>query len=275
VFFALLSANVRHKELELSSIIGVLSSLLVTGSYCSTKFMWSVSWLIGSSLAVVVAAYNEEEGIVPTLCELKEVLNQPNLLVVDGNSSDKTLELAKDLGADILIQRGKGKGSAISQGLDQLKGDTSYVALIDADYTYPAKHLKEMMYVLNASPEVGMVLGNRFSKKYEKESDRNQFYVGNRILGFVQRVIHGVKLDDPYTGLRLIRFELLKGWKPKSDGFDIEAELNHHIDRMGYKIVELPIKYRKRLGKKKLGFIHGLKILRRIVIARLSTQKHQ
>lgn len=230
--------------------------------------------MIYPPLAVVVAAYNEEEGIVPTLCELKEVLNQPNLLVVDGNSSDRTVELAKDLGAAILIQRGKGKGSAISQGLDQLKGDTSYVALTDADYTYPAKHIKEMMYVLNVSPEVGMVLGDRFSKKYEKESDRNQFYVGNRILGFVQRVLHGVKLNDPYTGLRLIRFELLKGWKPRSDGFDIEAELNHHIDRLGYKIVELPIKYRKRLGKKKLGFIHGLKILRRIVIARLSTQKH-
>ena len=230
--------------------------------------------MVSTSLAVVVAAYNEEEGIVPTLCELKEVLNQPNLLVVDGNSSDKTLELAKDLGANILIQRGKGKGSAISQGLDHLKGDTLYVAFTDADYTYPAKHIKEMMYILNVSPEVGMVLGDRFSKKYKKESDRNQFYVGNRILGLIQRVFHGVKLNDPYTGLRLIRFELLKGWKPKSDGFDIEAELNHHIYRLGYNIVELPIKYRKRLGKKKLGFSQGLKILRRIVIERLSTQNH-
>ncbi len=230
--------------------------------------------MISPSLAVVVAAYNEEEGIVPTLCELKAVLNQPNLMVVDGNSSDRTLELAKDLGAEIVVQRGRGKGNAISQGLGQLRGDTSYVALTDADYTYPAKHIKEMMYVLDVSPEVGMVLGDRFSKKYEKESDRNQFYVGNRIMGFVQRMFNGINLNDPYTGLRLIRYELLKGWKPKSEGFDIEAELNHHIDRLGYKIVELPIKYRKRLGKKKLGFRHGLKILRRIVIERLSTQKH-
>ena len=169
-----------------------------------------------------------------------------------------------------MIQRGKGKGSAISQGLDQLNGDTSYVVLTDADYTYPAKHIKEMICVLDSNPEVGMVLGDRFSKKYKKESDRNQFYVGNRILSFAQRVLNGVKLNDPYTGLRLIRFELLKGWKPISSGFDIEAELNHRIDRLGYKIVELPIKYRKRLGKKKLSFRHGLKILRRIVIARLT-----
>ncbi len=83
-------------------------------------------------------------------------------------------------------------------------------------------------------------------------------------------MFNGIKLNDPYTGLRLIRFELLKGWKPRSQGFDIEAELNHHIERLGYKIVELPIKYRKRLGKKKLGFRHGLTILRRIIIESLS-----
>ena len=113
----------------------------------------------------------------------------------------------------------------------------------------------EMVHVLDLNPNVGMVLGDRFSKDYMQESDRNEFYVGNRILGFAQRVFNGIKLNDPYTGLRIIRSELLKCWKPKSKGFDIEAELNHHIERSGYTIVELPIKYRKRLGKKKLGFI--------------------
>jgi len=69
-----------------------------------------------SPLAVVIAAINEEEGIGPTICELKTILNEPHLIVVDGKSSDKTIEIAKDLGAEVLIQKGKGKGSAISQG---------------------------------------------------------------------------------------------------------------------------------------------------------------
>ena len=158
----------------------------------------------------------------------------------------------------------------MSQGLDHLNRDTSYIVFTDADYTYPAKHIKEMINVLDLNPHVGMVLGDRFSRTYEHESDRNQFYIGNRILGFAQRVFNGVKLNDPYTGLRILRFKLVKGWKPRSQGFDIEAELNHHIERLGYKIVELPIKYRKRLGKKKLAFRDGLKILRRIVIERIS-----
>ena len=226
-----------------------------------------------SPLAVVLAAYNEEEGIAPTLCELKEVLNKPHLVVVDGKSTDRTLELAKDLGAEVLIQKGTGKGDAMSLGLEHLKSDTSYIAFTDADYTYPAKHIKEMINILDVNPEVGMVLGDRFAKTYKQESDRNQFYIGNKLLGFAQTVFNGVKLHDPYTGLRLIRYNLVKGWKPKSQGFDIEAEINHHIKRSGYQIVELPIKYRKRLGKKKLGFKHGLKILRRIIIERISQNK--
>ena len=225
--------------------------------------------MVCSPLGIVIAAYNEEEGIAPTICELKEVLNNPYLIVVDGKSSDRTLELAKDLGAEVITQRGKGKGDAISEGLNHLNGDTQYVIFTDADYTYPAKHLKEMINILDLNPKVGMVLGDRFSRIYESESDRNQFYIGNRILGFVTRVMNGVKLNDPFTGLRIIRYELLKGWKPKSEGFDIEAEINHHIESSGYRLIEVPIRYRKRLGKKKLGFRHGLKILRRIVIESL------
>jgi dolichol-phosphate mannosyltransferase len=49
-------------------------------------------------------------------------------------------------------------------------------------------------------------------------------------------------------------------------GFDIEAELNCHVNSKGYDIVEIPIKYRSRLGKKKLGFRHGLEIFKRIIM---------
>lgn len=223
-----------------------------------------------SSLAVIVAAYNEEEGITPTLSELNNVFNESYLVVVDGKSTDRTIEFAKDLGAEVIIQNGKGKGNAISQGLEYIKGNINYVVFTDADYTYPASHLREMVEILDKYPDVGMVLGNRFSRIYEDESDRNQFYIGNKILGTVQNIINGVKLNDPYTGLRIIRYKLLSGWTPKSECFDIEAEFNCHICHSGFKIVEIPIKYRKRLGKKKLSFKHGLKILRRIIIAKLT-----
>lgn len=216
-------------------------------------------------LTVVIPTFNEEEGITPTIYELKEVLNDARIIVVDGKSVDRTLEIATDFGAEVLIQKERGKGSAISQCLDHLNGDVAYVAFTDADYTYPAIHLKEMIEVLDLNPKVGMVLGNRFNRIYELESEKNQFYIGNRILAFVHSILNGVNLNDPLTGLRVIRYELLKGWKPKSMGFDIEVEFNCRINRMGYDIFEVPIKYRPRLGKKKLGFRHGLDIFNRII----------
>ena len=221
--------------------------------------------MTNSPLAVVIAAYNEEEGIGPTICELNDVLDEPYLVVVDGNSSDRTFEIAKDLGADVIIQVGEGKGSAISQGLDHLHGNIVYVVFIDADYTYPSKYIKEMMYILEKNPKVGMVLGNRFSNKFETESDRNRFYVGNRILAFIQNIFYWSSLIDPLTGLRVIRYNLLNRWKPKSKGFGIEVEINYFVERLGFEIIEMPILYRKRLGKKKLGFKHGFEIFARIV----------
>ena len=122
-----------------------------------------------------------------------------------------------------------------------------------------------MIKVIDQNPKFEMALGNRCSESYELESVKNQFYLGNRIVAFVQRILNVVKLNDFLNGLGIIRCELLKGWKPKSLGFDIEVELNYHIKRKGYEIVEVPIKYRARLGQKKLGFRHGLEILKRII----------
>jgi hypothetical protein len=63
-----------------------------------------------------------------------------------------------------------------------------------------------------------------------------------------------------------VRSEILKGWTPRSKGFDIEVELNHHVERRGYGILEIPIPYRPRLGEKKLKLRHGVTILKRIML---------
>ena len=73
-------------------------------------------------------------------------------------------------------------------------------------------------------------------------------------------------MEDPLTGLRIIRWSIIKDWKPKTKGFDIEVELNHHIKKSEYDIIEIPIDYRNRIGKKKLGIRHGITILKRIML---------
>jgi len=219
-----------------------------------------------SGTAIVVASFNEEEGIGPTLEEFQKVLNDPYLLVVDGNSVDRTVEIAKNIGADVILQEGEGKGQALSQGITQLNSDVRYVVFTDADFTYPAEYVPKMIEILEHNPSVGMVIGNRFNGEHNFESATSSpFYIGNRLLALAQHLVNGVKLNDPLSGLRVIKREILREWKPKSKGFDVEAEMNYHIERSGYQIIEVPIKYRPRLGKKKLKLRHGLVILRRIL----------
>jgi hypothetical protein len=68
------------------------------------------------------------------------------------------------------------------------------------------------------------------------------------------------------TGLRVLRSTVLRDWNVKSKGFDVEVELNHHVERKGFDIVEVPIEYRQRLGEKKLKARHGFTILKRIML---------
>jgi len=217
------------------------------------------------STLVLMAALNEEEGIGRTIAELKQYLCNPHVLVVDGNSKDKTVHVAKSLGADVIYQEGQGKGDAVGHAIKNVNTNVDYVVLTDADYTYPAVFVPRMIEILEENPQVGMVCGNRFNSHFHLEAMHDMFYFGNRVIAFTHNMLNGVELRDPLTGLRVVRWEILENWEPKSDGFDVEVELNHHVERQGYGIVEIPISYRPRLGEKKLKLRHGFVILKRIL----------
>jgi len=218
------------------------------------------------STDVIIAALNEEEGIGPTLTEISQKISPNQVLVVDGHSHDRTVEIAKDLGAHILFQDGLGKGDAISKAVGYLDSDVDYVVVTDADFTYPAEHIPEMIQIVKNHPDVGMVCGNRFNGLTDAKELHNLLYFGNKLLAFSQSLLNGVNLQDPLTGLRAIRAEILKEWQVKSKGFDIEVELNSEVDRRNFEIVEVPIRYRKRLGEKKLKVSDGATIFKRILL---------
>jgi len=216
---------------------------------------------------VIIAALNEEEGIGPTLTEIKDCLNNPLCLVVDGHSIDDTVKVAKTMGAQVILQKGSGKGDAIATAIKHAGAlGIKHVAFIDADFTYPAEYLPEMIRILRENPGVGMVCGNRFNTHLHLGKMHNILYLGNRMIAFIHNFLNSVQMHDPLTGLRVVRWDIIKDWKPKSKSFDIEVELNHHVERKGRRIIELPIHYRSRLGEKKLKVKHGFGILRRIVL---------
>jgi dolichol-phosphate mannosyltransferase len=215
---------------------------------------------------VLIAALNEEEGIGLTIAELSQYLDNPKVLVVDGKSIDRTVEVAKNLGAEIIYQNGIGKGDAIANGIPYLDPAAEYVVITDADYTYPAESVPKMIKILKENPSVGMVCGNRFHEDRRLIVFNSVFSFGNKLIALTHNLLNGINLEDPLTGLRVIRADLLRNWEVKSKGFDVEVELNYYIEQMDYGIVELPIAYRQRLGEKKLKVQHGISILKRVVL---------
>jgi glycosyltransferase involved in cell wall biosynthesis len=215
---------------------------------------------------VLIAALNEEEGIGATISELSNNVSFHRILVVDGRSNDRTIEIAMSCGAETISQDGIGKGDAISKALKCLGMDTEYVVLTDADFTYPVDALPEMIRILEEAPQVGMVCGNRFNERPEKKASGGWFYYGNKLLAFAHNFFNGVDLKDPLTGLRVIRAGILRNFNLKSDGFDVEVELNSRVTKEGFHIQEIPIKYRERLGQKKLRVRDGATIFKRILL---------
>jgi glycosyltransferase involved in cell wall biosynthesis len=218
------------------------------------------------SVQLIIAALNEAPGIGPTIAEMKDTLGEISVLVVDGGSNDRTVEIARNMGAKVVCQNGVGKGDALAKALEYANPNVDYVILTDADFTYPAEYVPAMIKILEENRLIGMVCGNRFNAPIDKEALSGVFHFGNRLLGLVHNILNGVPLQDPLTGLRVIRAEILRGWLVKSKGFDIEVELNHLVERCGFMIREIPISYRTRRGEKKLKLGHGVTILRRIVL---------
>jgi len=214
---------------------------------------------------VIIAALNEEQGVGPTISELLGVLGNSQVLVVDGKSTDRTAEIATSLGAEVIVQEGKGKGDALAKGIESMEPAVKYVVITDADYTYPAEYVPKMIKIMDKNPDVGMVCGNRFNGHVNPKALHNRFYVGNRLIAFSHKHLNGIDLNDPLTGLRVVRADILRNWKIKSKGFDIEVELNCHVEREGFEIAEIEIEYRERLGEKKLKLKDGSSILKRII----------
>lgn len=142
------------------------------------------------SVLVIIVALNEEAGMGPTLSELKKTLDEPGVLAVDGNSTDRTAEIAKAMGAEVIVQRGTGKGNAVGQAIMNVK-DNEYVAFINPDFTYPSGYLPQMIEILGENSKVGMMYRNRSKDELNLRAMHDTLYIGNRLLAFTARALFG------------------------------------------------------------------------------------
>jgi dolichol-phosphate mannosyltransferase len=203
---------------------------------------------------VVLPTLNEREGLAKTLEELFSVGIPPGkILVVDGGSSDGTCREAEARGVKCIQQDGRGKADAVRTALR--KTNTPAVVIMDADYTYPAKYVPQLLEMLQHCDEV---IGARAYP--ERGAQKAIYRLGNSILTTLFNAIFGTRLTDVLSGMYAVRREALEGLEKASRGFGIESEIAAHIASTGGEICEISIEYRRRVGKKKLGVKHGILI---------------
>ncbi|MEM4854770.1 MAG: glycosyltransferase family 2 protein, partial [Sulfolobales archaeon] len=198
-------------------------------------------------VTVLIPTLMEEEAIGLVLSELKSE-GYTNILVVDGHSTDRTVEIARSMGVDVIYQDGRGKADAIKTGLRYVR--TPYVVVMDGDYTYDPRDIKKMLEELGENDEV---IGVRDKANMPRV---NRF--GNLVITWLFNLLFGTRLRDVCSGMYLLRTDVAREVSFESKGFSVEVEIAAHIASTGGRIGEVEISYRKRIGRSKLRKVHGL-----------------
>ncbi len=211
-------------------------------------------------VTIIIPVKNEEKAIGPVIDELvKNGVPRNKIIVVDGHSTDRTVEVASSRGVMVVVQDGEGKADAVRKGI--AIASTKYVLVMDGDYTYPAHHVWELIRVAEEKG-CGEVIGARLRGR-KNIPLLNRF--GNWFLTRTFNTLFGTRLHDVLSGMYLVRKDILDYALFETKGFSIEAEIAAHVAGSGEEICEHPIEYRQRIGEKKLKIIHGLHIFKDMI----------
>jgi dolichol-phosphate mannosyltransferase len=203
-------------------------------------------------VTIIIPTLNEEEAIPHVLIDLTKQ-GYSHLLVVDGNSSDKTLDIVKEHGVKHVSQQGKGKTGAVETALKHI--ETPYFVLIDGDCTYSAEDIENLFPQMENNNHA---IGARSSGR-ENIPTVNQF--GNWGINKLFNFFFNTKLTDVCSGLYLLETSFAKGIPFTTEGFDVEVEISAYTASKG-KISETKIDYFPRVGYRKLNpFRDGIKII--------------
>ncbi len=216
-----------------------------------------------SVVSIIVPTLNEEKSIEEVIDSLPEdhLRNrgyEVEMIVVDGGSSDGTVEKLEDREVKVLRAKG-GKAQGVREGLKTSEGD--FVFLIDGDDTYPAGKISDMIEELENGSD--MVLGSRFEGSISEGAMSIKNKIGNKFLTWLANRLYDTEVTDLCTGLR--GFEC-NGLNPDEiPGKDFEIEAGLHTKFCKKNISEIPIEYRKRKGESKLVTRDGFKIAARLL----------
>ena len=219
-------------------------------------------------LSIVIPAYNEEGAISQTVEDVTKVLSRLSasfeIIVVNDGSSDETGKAAAQTGARVIdSDENAGYGASLKKGI--AASTSEFVAILDADGTYPAASLPAM---LELAESADMVVGNRGAAMTNVPLIRRPAkFILNTLAGYLA----GRKIPDLNSGLRVFRRSALTGFIPLLPmGFSFTTTITLCMLCSGLRVVYFPIEYGRRIGRSKIRstdfFNFILLVLRAIVL---------
>jgi|SRR5262245_30166265 len=197
-------------------------------------------------ISLVIPCYNEEGGVRQVLSRVPAAVDQ--VIVVDNASTDRTAEVARAAGAQVVSESRRGYGAAYKAGLRQASGDV--VVTLDGDGSYPPEHIPRLVDVL-AERGWDFLSACRFPLADQRAMGwSNQ--VGNRVLTIATALLFRQPIRDSQSGMWVFRRPLLDRLRLTSDGMAFSEEIKLEALLQGFRFGEEHIPYGLREGEVKL-----------------------
>jgi glycosyltransferase involved in cell wall biosynthesis len=202
-----------------------------------------------TSIAVIIPALNESQSIGYVIDAIPKLVSK--IIVVDNGSTDLTPEIVKNKGAVLLNESKKGYGFACLKGIDYLKTNPpDIVVFLDGDFSDFPDDLDKIIAPI-VDDKIDFVIGSRTKKLREPGSLTPQQIFGNGLACFLMRILYNSTFTDlgPFRAIRwkeLIDLEM----QDKTYGWTVEMQLKVLRRKLSY--IEVPVCYRKRIGRSKV-----------------------
>jgi glycosyltransferase involved in cell wall biosynthesis len=214
-------------------------------------------------VSVVVPALNEARNLPHVFAELPDDLFE--VVIVDGNSTDGTVEIARELypGVRIVGQSGRGKGNALAAGFAACRGDI--IVMLDADGSASGQEIPRFVDALVAGADFAK--GSRFIPGGGSSDITLLRRVGNGFLSGLVNLLHGTSYSDLCYGYNAFWADCLPAINVDCDGFEVETLINIRVAKAGLTVAEVPSYEQERIhGESNLRtFRDGFRVLRTIV----------
>ena len=210
-------------------------------------------------IAVVIPAHDEAAGILKVIGDLPRDWVR-EVVVTDNASNDDTAGVAGALGATVLYEERKGYGWACLRALEYLgqqEEKPAIVVFLDADYSDHPEELPRLVKPI-LEGKADLVIGSRALGEREKGSLTPQQIFGNWLATRLLRLLYGARFTD-LGPFRAIRWEALQqiNMQDKTYGWTVEMQLK--AAKLGLRSLEVPVRYRRRIGHSKIsGTLKGV-----------------